>query len=159
METTPIALVPAGDSVADQSPESHGDARFSVTVVFTSFAATCEALRLAGTLARGLAYIRLVALEAVPFPLPLSQPVRSPAFLHELLERAAVAADVPASIEVYVARDTKAAIRRAIERSSVVVLGGAERWWLSRTRRLARWLKRRGYRVVYVPAVKDRIKR
>lgn len=145
--------VPGGAWTEGPSPVAGGNARFSVAVVFTNFAATCEALKLAGTLARGLAEIRLVAVETVPFPLQLGQPARSPAFLQALLQRAAVVAQVSASIEIYLTRNMKKAIREVIELSSVVVLGGAERWWLSRARRLARWLKRRGYRVIYVQAV------
>ncbi len=129
-----------------------GDSRLVITVLFTNHEATVVALKRAASFSQGMgALIRLLLIEVVPYPLSFREPPRSDHFAWYLLERTAVAAGIEAGIEIYLCRDQKRALKRILAPPGVLVMGGRQRFWSSREQRLARWLKRQGHSIIFVP--------
>jgi len=129
------------------------DARLSVTVIFTTPAATLAAMRAAERLASDLeSRIALLAIEVVPFQLPCNQPLVPVGFrrtsLKELVMEAGVS-QASVTIQICLGRDRRQCLRRLLPEHSLVVLGGGRHWW-SRERKLARWLGRLGHLVAFV---------
>ena len=119
-----------------------------VYVPYTTSDLTRAALSAAAALTRNLgAYVRLVAVQTVPFPLPLDRPAVSPRFFAQELK--AVARDIEAPVETHVimARDREVGFDRAMVPGSLVVLATKKRWWPTPQAKLARLLARAGHRV------------
>jgi len=130
---------------AEPSPSCDGP-QFDLKVVFTDLRRTAAALAAARTLARGLgARITLMVAHVVPYPLPLATPDVSVEFIQRMLE----SSDAD-SVEIYLCRDRNEAIRDALERESLVIIGTRRRWWPVWERSLARLLRREGRRVLTV---------
>lgn len=124
--------------------------RLNISVVFTSVAATLQALKQAGALASRLAgRITLVVPQIVPYPLPLT----SPPVLLDWNERHfhVVASESPVETKVmlYLCRDRVETLTRVLAPQSLVVLGGRRRWWPTTEKRLARTLRRAGHEVIF----------
>ena len=125
-----------------------------VNVIFTDQASTAAALRVAQSLARDLgARIHLQYAVTVPFQLPLERPGVSVSFLQEQLRR--VLADLEKDgfeprAHLYLCRDRVQALRQALKRNSLVVIGGRRRWWPTPESRIARALEAEGHRVICV---------
>lgn len=131
-------------------------APLDVFVLFAGIRPTGAALRTAAQLAHGLsARICLLALECVPYPLPLDQPAAGVAFLEQrfraLLEttRAESAAHpVQTVASLLLCRDPWDTLRTLLPPQSVVVIPARSRWWPQPEDRLARRLRAAGHHVV-----------
>ena len=139
-----------------KSPEAEAlrivhEAGLSVVVVFTSANQTLKALEQALVLARRLgAGVEVVAVQIVPFPLPLDRP---PVPFEFIMKRFAALIDQGAektSISVYLCRDQLIALKRVLKPNSLVVMGTRKRWWPTREERVARKLRRAGHDVILV---------
>lgn len=123
----------------------------SIAVLFTHLDGTMAALKAAAIFSRRLdVLIRLIVLEVVPYPLSLSESPRSELFWRRLLTRLTSVVHVQASIEIYLCRDRRQALRQLFNRSTVFVLGGRKRAWRSPEQRLARWLQDQGHTVLFI---------
>jgi hypothetical protein len=134
--------------------ETDPTAELKVNVIFTNPKGTLAALSTAETLAHDLrGRISLLAFRHVPLPFPLARPPVSVAFLEQRLlaiARAGAQGRLRAAIHLYLCRDKRQAIRRALEPQSLVVVGGSGRWWHGEERALAKMLRSEGFRVVFV---------
>lgn len=123
-----------------------------VNVIFTDREATAAALKMTESLARGLgACIRLRAGIVVPVQLPLDRPPVSVGFFEKMLREVAGDAQPDGqerSIHLYLCRDWQDTLLGILKPNSVAVIGVRKRWWPSKERRLARVLRRRGFRVI-----------
>jgi hypothetical protein len=142
------SLPPAGPS--DDGRE------LDIKVIFTDLTQTAAALTTARNMARGLrARITLMVAQVVPYPLPLSAPDVPLEFTERMLESIARAHDdADTTVEIYLCRDRVEAIRGALNRDSVVIVGARKRrWWLpSFDSQLTRILRQDGRRVLVVTA-------
>lgn len=130
--------------------------KLEVFVLFTDIPATLAALRTAAQLAHGLAAsIRLLVLQIVPYPLPLTEPPRNLRFLAGRFrtvvdscsfETASRSVDTTAGIVL--CRDACDALNTRLGQSAVVVIGRRSRWWPHREDRWARHLRAAGHHVV-----------
>jgi hypothetical protein len=125
-----------------------------VNVIFTDPQATAAALHCAQSFARELgACICLRAVIAVPLRLPLEQPPVSVAFLQENLRKLAsqVAEEgFDPAVHLYLCRDRIPALLQVLSPNSLVVLGGRKHWWPTAESKLARALRAKGHRVIFV---------
>jgi hypothetical protein len=120
-----------------------------IVVLHTNPKETLGALKMAAELASGLAPVRLLAIQTVPYPLSLEAPPVSTEFLENRFSKLASDAAVNASVEIRLGRDTGDVLESGLGPHSVVVIGGRRRWWPSATMRLARRLERSGHQVVF----------
>jgi hypothetical protein len=129
--------------------EGPGSSReLSVCVPYTTSDLTRAALAAVGALTRNLgSHVSLVAVQVVPFPLPLNRPAIAPRLFEQELNAVARDIDVPVDAHVVIARDREMAFDRAIAPGSLVVLATRKRWWPTPQRRLARLLARGGHSV------------
>jgi hypothetical protein len=120
----------------------------SVCVPYTGADLTRAALAAVLALARNLgAHVSLVAVQVVPFPLPLDRPAVSPSLFEQELKALADRVEAPVDAHVVIARDREAAFDRAIAPGSLVVLATRKRWWPTPQAKLARSLARAGHSV------------
>ncbi len=94
------------------------------------------------------AEVTLVCVNVVPFPLPLDRPDVGTEHLVQSLRAMCDASSVSACIEMVLARDRQAAIRKLLPARSLVVLATRKHWWRTAEESLARALQRDGHRVV-----------
>jgi hypothetical protein len=125
--------------------------KLSISVVFTSVESTLAALKKAGSLANSLgARIMLVALQIVPYPLPLEPPPVLIEFNENRFRVLASQSPVQTSVQIYLCRDRFETLTSVLKAVSIVVLGGRKRtWWPTKDERLARRLRRAGYEVIF----------
>lgn len=124
-----------------------------VNVIFTDPQATAAALKFAQSFARELGVrIQLCAAIAVPLRLPLDQPPVSVAFVQENLRNVAsqVTDDFEPTVHLYLCRDRIPAFLQVLRPNSLVVLAGRKHWWPTAESKLARALRAKGHRVVFV---------
>lgn len=119
-----------------------------VVVLHTEPKETLRALKMAADLAHGLAPIRLLAVQVVPYPLSLDAPQVSAEFLERRFLGITRDAAVDAVVDIRLGRDAGPVIECGLSPRSVVVLGGRRRHWPTATTRLARRLERLGHQVV-----------
>jgi hypothetical protein len=128
--------------------------RLEVNVIFTDPQATVVALKTAGSLARDLgACIRLRAAIAVPYALPPDQPLVSVPFTERLLFDLVCRLELGAlesSAHLYLCRDQVDTLLQVLRPNSLVVMGGREHWWPAAERRMAKALRSKGHRVVFI---------
>jgi len=142
-------LVPATGRPAHPAVEEK-DRRLNVAVVFTSVESTLAALQEAGTLANSLgARIQLVVPQVVPYPLPLDSPPVLVEFNENRFRVMASKSPVETSVHIYLCRDRFETLVSVLQPGSIVVLGGRERWWPTKEKRLARKLRRAGFEVFF----------
>jgi hypothetical protein len=123
----------------------------SVTVISTSINRTIKALEKAAELAKPLrANIIVVAIQVVPYSLPLDRPPVPMEFVTRRFEE--MASQLPGKIRVfaYLCRDPGEVLKRILTPDGPVVMGIRKRWWPSRDERLARTLRRAGYDMILV---------
>jgi hypothetical protein len=124
--------------------------RFEIAVIFTSFDATTAALKMAGTLVKGLsANVKLVVPQVVPYPLPLDSPPVLREFCERRLRDITNECPVDTTVLVYLCRNRLATLRAVLKRGSIVVIGGWRRWWPTPEKSLARNMRRSGYEVIF----------
>jgi len=120
----------------------------SVCVPYTTSVLTRAALKSVVALTRNLgAHVSLVAVQVVPFPLPLDRPAISPSFFEQALKTVARDVEVPVDTQVIIARDREVGFDRAISPGSLVVLATRKRWWRTPQAKLAHLLARVGHSV------------
>src|ERR1019366_9439298 len=145
---------PARSSVSWETAEVLGSGRLEVNVIFTDPQATAAALKTAGSLARDLgACIRVRAAIAVPYALPLDKPPVSVRFTERLLSDLVCRLELDAfepSVHLYLCRDQVETLLQVLSPNSLVVIGGRKHWWPTAERRMARALRSKGHRVVFV---------
>ncbi len=122
--------------------------RPSVYVIFTSIDWTLKALEKAGELAKPLdANIVVVALQVVPFPLPLDRPPIPTEFIVKNFEEKANEFPEKTRVIAYSCRNPIEALKRILHRNSPVVIGVRKRWWPMHEKRLAQKLLAAGYQI------------
>ena len=122
--------------------------KLSVCVPYTTSVMTRVALKGVVALTRNLgAHVSLVAVQVVPFPLPLDRPAISPSFFEQELRTVVRGIEVPVDTQVIIARDREVGFDRAISPGSLVVLATRKRWWPTSQAKLARLLARVGHSV------------
>jgi hypothetical protein len=145
---------PARPSVGRETPEGLGPGPLEVNVIFTDTQATVAALKTAGSLARDLgACIRIRAAISVPYQFPLDRPQVSVGFIEELLSDLVCRLELDAfepSVCLYLCRDQAEALVRVLSPNSMVVIGGRKHWWPTAERRLAKVLRAKGHRVIFI---------
>ena len=145
---------PARPSVIWETAEGLGPKRLEVNVIFTDPQATAAALKTAGSLARDLgACIRVRAAIAVPYALPLDKPLVSAGFIEELLSDLVCRLELDAfepSVHLYLCRDQVETLLQVLSPNSLVVIGGRKHWWPTAERRVAKALRSKGHRVVFI---------
>jgi len=149
-----IIVQPARPAVVWETPEEPGCGHLEVNVIFTDPQATMAALETAGRLARDLgACIQVRAAIAVPYTLPIDKPPVSVEFIENLLCGLVTRADLAAydpSVHLYECRDQTEALLQVLRPNSLVVICGREHWWPTAERRMAKALRSKGHRVVFV---------
>ena len=140
------SIVRTGRARVEETP-----ARLNVFVVFTSVEATLAALKQAGCLAAELGgRIILMALQVVPYPLPLTKPPVGIDWNERRLRLIAGESHVETIVHVHLCRDWQRALEDALRAHSLVVLGGRKRWWPTRESKLARRLHGAGHEVILI---------
>jgi hypothetical protein len=137
---------------SDVKPQTIGSGSGSpVFVVVTSIDHTLKALEKASQLAEPLqSRIEILAVEEVPFALPLDNPPVSSEYLVRHLEEMAARFPQPIKISAYLCRDQLEALTRVLNRNCPVVMGVRKRWWPTHDEKLARKLCSAGYNVILV---------
>jgi len=139
-----------------EGPESSpGPAPLEVNVLFTDWRATRAALRALTGLAADLnATIRVQAVIAVPFALPLDHPQVSIPFTEKVLS-ALVAEFEQNSLDItahlYLSRNRIETFLQILQPNSLVVIAGRKRPWPTAESRIATKLQSEGHRVVFIP--------
>lgn len=133
-------------------PGEEPDRRLVLEVIFTYRRRTVEALDWTLRLARGLeAKIKLIHAQQVPMAFPIDRPPVDVAFtksqLMEIAHRAAHH-EVEVQAQLYLCRDRSKSLSEVLKPSSLVILGGKDRWWLTPESRLAKLLAKKGHRVI-----------
>jgi hypothetical protein len=123
----------------------------SITVVFTTSAATLHALKRAGELAHQLgARIRIIVPQVVPYPLPIDRPAVDPNFRLRQFRTLFFQHAIETHIDVRLCRDAHECLKQALTPQSIVLIGGRNRCWITREKRLARVLRRSGHQVMFI---------
>ena len=143
-------LIPAPQQPA-QAQAAETDQRLNICVIFTSVESTLAALRKAGELASSLgARITLLALQAVPFPLPLESPPVLLDWNENRFRTIASESPVETTVRLYLCRDRVETAKGALSPKSLVVIGGRKGWWpFSPEKRLAAHLRRAGHEIIF----------
>jgi len=125
--------------------------QLSVQVIFTSMNRTLQAWKKANELARPFgADIAVVAIVAVPFPLPLNEPPVPFEFVIRRLEELADRLPEKTRVCAYVCRDRLEALKKILNPDLPVVNGLRKSLWPDRDERLARKLRGAGFDVIPV---------
>jgi hypothetical protein len=158
-QSSTIVTQPARPAAIWETPEGSGPRRLEVNVIFTDPLATVAALKAAGSLARDLgACIHVRAAIPVPYALPLDKPPVSVGFLESLLCRLVSRSDLDTfepNVHLYMCRDQINTLERVLRPNSLVVISGREHWWPTAERRIAKALRSKGHRVVFVGLKRD----
>ncbi len=149
--STALQRAPAPAKSAPNEPEGDQEDRgLNICVVFTSPEPTVAAIKKAGALASSLgAHITLMALQVVPFPLPLDDPPVLLEWNEERFRSIASESPVETMVRLYLCRDKIESLKGALRPMSVVVIGGRKsRWQFTAAKRLAREMRRAGHEVI-----------
>ena len=152
MSTTTHSEKPAFIRTEEAEPISIGpESGLSVFVVFTSIDWTLKALEKAREMARLLgAGIAVIALQVVPYPLPLNEPPVSFEFVVRRFEEKAGQSPERMQVSAYLCRDPIEALKRILNPNCPVVMSVRKKWWPTHDERLARKLRGAGYDVILV---------
>jgi hypothetical protein len=138
------------DSEMESEPIGLG-LELPVFVIFTSINQTLQALEKACQLAQPRrSGIEIMAVQPVPFALPLDDPSVPFNFLIRRLKDHASQFPVQIKISGYLCRNLFETLTRVLNRDCPVVMGVKKRWWPTRDERVARKLQRAGYDVSLV---------
>lgn len=122
-----------------------------IVVPYTGPSSTAAALERAPVLTAGLnARVLLIAVHALPYPLPFECPAMVHAHLVEQLVDLASRCPLPVSPQVVLARDVQEGFRYALKPASTVLVGTARHFWRTGEEKLARSLAREGHKVALV---------
>ena len=124
----------------------------SISVVFTTPAATLRALKQAGELAYQLgARIRIVVPHVVPYPLPINRPAVDPNFKLRQFRTLFFQYVIETHIDILLCRDAHECLKKALASHSIVLIGDRNRFWLTREKRPTQALRHSGHQVIFVP--------
>jgi hypothetical protein len=124
-----------------------------ITVIYTSTETAPAALTRAGELADRLgASVLILAVQSVPYTVPLDTPPIPFKFSHRQLCRLAEESSVETEVKAYVCRDEWETLNKVLNPRSLVVIGTVKRWWPTREEKLARKLRRAGHDVIVAEA-------
>lgn len=137
------------DDRLTSSAVTRGPESLEVCVLHTRAKQTLEALRTANALAEGLARIRLLVLQVVPYPLPLNEPQVPLAFTKDSFRALLEDAEADACVDIRLCRDKEQMIEATFPHRSLIVIGGRRRWWPTAEGRIAKQLERLGHQVVF----------
>jgi hypothetical protein len=119
-----------------------------VVVIATSLNRTMKALEKADQLARPLRTgIEILAVQTVPYMLPLDEPPVRFGFVVRRLEEMAARVPEQTKISAYACRDRVEALKRVLNPHCPVVIGVKKKWWPTEDKRLAGKLRRAGFNV------------
>jgi len=152
MATTTGVEKPIGtDNVEAEAQGIGPEPETAVYVIFTSIDWTLKALGKAREIARLVgAPIVVVAVQVVPFPLPLDRPPVPMEFVIRRFEEKADEFPEGTKISAYLCRDPIVALKRVLNRNCPVIMGVRKKIWPTRDKRLALKLRRAGYQVIMV---------
>jgi hypothetical protein len=126
-------------------------AGIEIVVPLSEGALTEAVLQRAAVLTAGLqAAVRLVAVHAIPYPLPFYFPVAERAHLERRLADLASRSPVAVYPQLVLARYPDEGFRSLLKPTSIVLIGARKRIWPTREERLARSLARSGHRVALI---------
>jgi hypothetical protein len=129
------------------------NSKLEITVIFTTFDLTQEAVKNAGALAMRLgARVAVVAAQVVPYPLPLDRPPVPHGFIFRRFEALVDQFPVKTEFRVFLCRDQLQCFKSILSSGSPLVMGIRKRLWPTRDERLARQLRRAGHEVILVEA-------
>src|SRR5215471_12548206 len=112
-----------------------------ITVLFTNTERTRGALVSALELAEDLnAYVEVVVMRVVPYPLPVDKPPVSPEFTRKQAMELITAVTDKAQVRIYDCRNPEEALLETLQPHSLVIIG-SRAWWPIREQRLARKLR------------------
>jgi hypothetical protein len=118
-------------------------------VPFTNPEMTRAVLERAEALASGLdARISLIAVHALPYPLPFVCPTAAHAFLVDQLLELAGDCSLPVASQVVLARSREEGFRQALRSVATVIVGTRRHAWRTQEERLASMLAGDGHRVI-----------
>ena len=152
MSTTTEFKIPVSISIRDTEPPCVSpDSELSVFVVFTSMNWTLRALEKARGIAKPLgARVVAVAVQVVPYPLPLDRPPVPMEFVIRRFEEKTAEFPEGTKISACLCRDPLVALKRVLKRNCPVIMGVRKTMWPNRDKRLAGKLKRAGYGIILV---------
>jgi hypothetical protein len=140
-----------GSIRAVEPPRISPEPELSVFVVFTSMNGTPKALEKAREMAQSLgAKVAVVAMQVVPFPLPLDEPPVPMGFTIGRFEEMARELSEKPKVSGYLCRDPLEALKGILKPNCPVVMGIKKKWWPTSDERLARQLRRAGYNITLV---------
>jgi hypothetical protein len=123
--------------------------RLDISVVFTSYESTLDALKAAGKLAKHLGgQITLVVPEAVPIRLPITRPPVLLDWNENRLRAMASQCEIDTTVRLILCRDSWKALAAVLKPHSLVMIGGRHGWWPTGAFRLARKLRKAGHEVI-----------
>lgn len=123
-------------------------AEIEIVVPYTEWALADAVLKRAAVLTAGLnCTIRLVAIHAVPYPLPFGCPVTVHANLVEQLVDLASRSPVAVEPQVVLARYQDEGFRHILKSHATVLIGTRKQLWRTREEKLARTLVQDGHQV------------
>ena len=137
----------------NSSDEKEHRGSLQIVVPGSTLELTRAALDTVADLAKNLqAGATLVAVQVVPYTLPLDRPPVSSQFYRRRLEELVSGSPVPVRIELLLARDKEFALQQFLPRPSLIVVAAKRhRWWRkSAEEKLACALRRAGHKVVLV---------
>jgi len=134
------------------SVPDHRDLRTdAVYVLYTSTEETFMALRVASGFATALTVpLVLVHYRTVPYPLAIDRPTGISPIEADAFQERLQAEHLDADCRVYLCRDDRRAIGTALNRPSLLVVGGRRRWWRTKAQSWQRALEAAGHYVVFV---------
>ena len=133
--------------------------RSEVNVVFTTWAGTQAALKMAGQWTRYLeARVVVWFLEVVPRQFALRRPPLSVEFAEQRLAKLAVNCcdGVDVEIRMCLCTNFSQCLMANLKRDSLIFIGGRTRLWRTWERKLAEFLKVQGHVVLFIDTREDR---
>jgi hypothetical protein len=125
--------------------------KVEITVIFTSFDLTQEAVKSAESLAMRVGVpVAVVAAQVVPYPLPLDRPPVPSGFIFRRFESIVKQLPVKTEFRIFLCRDQMQCLKSILSTDSPVVMGVRKRFWPTRDERLAQRLRCAGYDVTLV---------
>ncbi len=131
------------------APHSYeSDSHKIITVLYTQPGPTLAALRVAKALAGfQQSQLQLVAIQTVPYRLPLEAPAVSTQFYSRAIRELVWQSGMLVSCGIYVGRDRERILKKILPSNSWIVLGASHHWWPFSEKRLAKRLRRLGFKV------------
>ena len=96
------------------------------------------------------ANVVVVAVQVVPYPLPLDRPPVPMEFVVRRFQERASEFSGRTLVSAYLCRDPLVALKQILNPNCPVVMGIRKKWWPTRDERLARKLRRAGYEIILV---------